>query len=114
MSTPRPKQVNISTGTHMGLGTNRGKRSVALNLKHDGGRVALDRLIERADVVTTNWRPGAAARLGLDYETLHERFPRLIFCNSRGFEKGPRSELPGTDQTAAALTGLLWRGRAPS
>ena len=99
-------------GTHMGLGTNRGKRSVALNLKRDGGRAALDRLIERADVVTTNWRPGAAARLGLDYETLHERFPRLIWCNSRGFEKGPRSELPGTDQTAAALTGTEWEDGA--
>src|SRR2546430_4466053 len=95
-------------GTHMGLGTNRGKRSVALNLKRDGGRVALDRLIERADVFTTNWRPGAAARLGLDYETLHERFPRLIWCNSRGFEKGPRPELPGTGQTAAPLPGPQW------
>jgi crotonobetainyl-CoA:carnitine CoA-transferase CaiB-like acyl-CoA transferase len=99
-------------GTHMGLGTNRGKRSVALNLKRDGGRAALDRLIERADVVTTNWRPGAAARLGLDFEALHERFPRLIWCNSRGFEKGPRSELPGTDQTAAALTGTEWEDGA--
>jgi crotonobetainyl-CoA:carnitine CoA-transferase CaiB-like acyl-CoA transferase len=100
------------TGTHMGLGTNRGKRSIAVNLKHEGGRAVLDRLIERADVVTTNWRPGAAARLGIDYESLRERFPRLVYCNTRGYEKGPRSDLPGTDQTAAALTGVEWEDGA--
>ena len=99
-------------GTHMGLGTNRGKRSIALNLKHADGMAVLDRLIERADVVTTNWRPGAAARLGLDFDTLHARFPRLVYCNTRGFEKGPRSLLPGTDQTAAALTGTEWEDGA--
>jgi crotonobetainyl-CoA:carnitine CoA-transferase CaiB-like acyl-CoA transferase len=95
-------------GTHMGLGTNRGKRSIAINLKSEGGRAALERLIERADVLTLNWRPGAAARLDLDYESLHERYPRLIYCNTRGYEKGPRSDLPGTDQTIAALTGGEW------
>ena len=66
----------------------------------------------QADVVTTNWRPGAAARLGVDYEALRARFPRLIYCNSRGYEKGPRSDLPGTDQTAAALTGAEWEDGA--
>ena len=99
-------------GTHMGLGTNRGKRSIALNLKDDRGRAALDVLIERADVLTTNWRPGAAARLGLDYEALHRRFPRLVYCNTRGYEKGRRSDLPGTDQTAAALAGVEWEDGA--
>ena len=74
---------------------NRGKRSIALDLKHPAGRAALGRLLERADVVTTNWRPGAAARLGLDYATLSARYPTLVYCNSRGYEKGPRSGLPG-------------------
>jgi crotonobetainyl-CoA:carnitine CoA-transferase CaiB-like acyl-CoA transferase len=95
-------------GTHMGLGTNRGKRSIALNLKHPDGREVLNRLIERADVVTTNWRPGAAARLGMDFETLSAKYPRLVFCNSRGYERGARADLPGTDQTAAALVGTEW------
>jgi crotonobetainyl-CoA:carnitine CoA-transferase CaiB-like acyl-CoA transferase len=99
-------------GTHMGLGTNRGKRSIALNLKHESGRRVLDRMIERADVLTTNWRPGAAARLGIDYDSLRTRYPRLVFCNTRGYEKGPRSELPGTDQNAAALTGTEWEDGA--
>ena len=65
-----------------------------------------------ADVITTNWRPGAAARLGLDYATLSQRYPGLIYCNTRGYEKGPRSELPGTDQNAAALTGTEWEDGA--
>ncbi|MCU1388310.1 MAG: L-carnitine dehydratase/bile acid-inducible protein, partial [Ilumatobacteraceae bacterium] len=95
-------------GTHMGLGTNRGKRSISVDLKRPEGRAILEQLVATADVVTTNWRPGAAARLGLDWETLHARHPRLIWCNTRGFEKGPRSRLPGTDQTAAALTGTEW------
>ncbi|MGA7420958.1 MAG: CoA transferase, partial [Acidimicrobiales bacterium] len=99
-------------GTHMGLGTNRGKRSIALNLKDEGGRAALDKLIAQADVLTVNWRPGAAARLGIDYETLQRRYPSLVYCNTRGYEKGPRSDLPGTDQNAAALTGSEWEDGA--
>jgi crotonobetainyl-CoA:carnitine CoA-transferase CaiB-like acyl-CoA transferase len=99
-------------GTHMGLGTNRGKRSIALNLKHEGGRAALDKLIAQADVLTVNWRPGAAARLGIDYETLQKHYPSLVYCNTRGYEKGPRSDLPGTDQNAAALTGSEWEDGA--
>jgi len=99
-------------GTHMGLGTNRGKRSIALNLKSPGGRQVLDRLIETADVLMMNWRPGAAARLGIDYKSLQTRHPRLVYCNTRGYEKGPRSDLPGTDQTIAALTGPEWEDGA--
>jgi crotonobetainyl-CoA:carnitine CoA-transferase CaiB-like acyl-CoA transferase len=99
-------------GTHMGLGTNRGKRSIALNLKDPAGRDALERLIAKADVITLNWRPGAAARLGIDFETLRAKYPRLVYCNTRGYEKGPRSDLPGTDQNAAALTGTEWEDGA--
>jgi crotonobetainyl-CoA:carnitine CoA-transferase CaiB-like acyl-CoA transferase len=99
-------------GTHMGLGTNRGKRSIALNLKDPAGREALEKLLQQSDVIALNWRPGAAARLGLDYETLRERYPRLIYCNTRGYEKGPRSDLPGTDQNAAAMTGTEWEDGA--
>ena len=99
-------------GTHMGLGTNRGKRSIALNLKDPEGREALEKLLEHSDVITLNWRPGAAGRLGLDYETLRARHPRLVYCNTRGYEKGPRSDLPGTDQNAAAITGTEWEDGA--
>jgi len=99
-------------GTHMGLGTNRGKRSIALDLKSDAGRAVMGRLVAAADVFTVNWRPGAAARLGLDYQTLRALVPGLIYCNTRGYEKGPRAALPGTDQNAAALTGTEWEDGA--
>lgn len=99
-------------GTHMGLGTNRGKRSIALDLKSDAGRRVMGRLVGAADVFTVNWRPGAAARLGLDYQTLRRAVPGLIYCNTRGYEKGPRAALPGTDQNAAALTGTEWEDGA--
>jgi crotonobetainyl-CoA:carnitine CoA-transferase CaiB-like acyl-CoA transferase len=95
-------------GTHMGLGTNRGKRSISVNLKDARGREILHALIDSADVVATNWRPGAAARLGIDYDSLKERHPGIVFCNTRGYEKGARSALPGTDQTANALSGTEW------
>ena len=71
-------------GTHMGLGTNRGKRSISVNLKDPRGNEILHRLVDRADVLATNWRPGAAARLGIDEASLRETHPRLVFCNTRG------------------------------
>ena len=100
------------SGTHMGLGTNRGKRSISLNLKDPRGLAILHRLIATADVLTTNWRPGAMARLGIDEAALRATHPRLVICNSRGYEKGPRSDLPGTDQTANALCGTEWEDGA--
>jgi crotonobetainyl-CoA:carnitine CoA-transferase CaiB-like acyl-CoA transferase len=93
------------TRTHMAMATNWGKRSIAVNLKDPRGREVLDRLIERADVLAHNMRPGAAERLGIGYDQLRERFPRLVYCHTRGFEDGPRSLQPGTDQTANALAG---------
>ena len=101
-------------GTHMGLGTNRGKRSLSVNLKDPRGMEILHLLIDEANVIATNWRPGAMARLGIDEESLRHQRPDLVICNSRGFEKGPRSDLPGTDQTAAALCGTEWEDAACS
>jgi crotonobetainyl-CoA:carnitine CoA-transferase CaiB-like acyl-CoA transferase len=98
--------------THMGLATNWGKRSIALNLKDPAGREVLDRLIETADVLAHNMRPGAAERLGIGYEQLRTRFPRLVYCHTRGFEDGPRSTRPGTDQTANALAGTEYEDGA--
>ncbi|HKT40376.1 MAG TPA: CoA transferase, partial [Ktedonobacterales bacterium] len=60
------------------LAVNREKRSVALNLKHPEGREALLRLVDGADALLESFRPGVMARLGLDYETLHARNPRLV------------------------------------
>jgi crotonobetainyl-CoA:carnitine CoA-transferase CaiB-like acyl-CoA transferase len=96
-----------------------GKRGIALNLKDPALAPALDGLLSWADAITHNMRPGAAERLGFGYEELHARFPRLIYCHTRGFEDGPRSLQPGTDQTANALAGTEYedgacgRGGAP-
>jgi crotonobetainyl-CoA:carnitine CoA-transferase CaiB-like acyl-CoA transferase len=100
------------TRTHMGMATNWGKRSIALNLKDPDARAVLERLIAKADVLAHNMRPGAAERLGIGYEELHARYPRLVYCHTRGFEDGPRSLLPGTDQTANALGGAEYEDGA--
>ncbi len=87
---------------------NRGKRSIAIDLKHERAKEVLDRLLETADVVMHNMRYHAAVKLGIDYESLKERFPRLVYCHTRGFEHGPREALPGNDQTGACLAGVEW------
>jgi crotonobetainyl-CoA:carnitine CoA-transferase CaiB-like acyl-CoA transferase len=86
----------------------RGKRSIALDLKSVQGRTILDRLIRRADVIMHNMRHGAAKRLKVDYDTLREINPRMIYCHSRGFEKSEREGLPGNDQTGGCLAGVQY------
>jgi crotonobetainyl-CoA:carnitine CoA-transferase CaiB-like acyl-CoA transferase len=61
-----------------------------------------------ADVVQHNMRPDAARRLAVDYGSLRQVKPDLIYCHTRGFERGPRTGLPGNDQTGAALAGTTW------
>ena len=92
--------------THIAYIANRGKRSIALMLKNPKAMAVLKQLIATADVVQHNMRYDAAVRLGIDYETLSKEFPRLIYCHTRGFEKGPRMGLPGNDQTGACLAGI--------
>ena len=87
---------------------NRGKRSIAINLKHEQAGAAVKRLIASADVVMHNMRYPAAVKLGIDYEGLKDEFPSLSFCHTRGFERGPRELLPGNDQTGACLAGVEW------
>src|SRR5205823_12228684 len=75
------------------LSINRNKESVTLDFKHAGGRAILERLVEKADVLVENFRPGTLTRLGLDYESLGSRFPRLVYCSISGFgQTGPRSK----------------------
>ncbi|MDR6230263.1 itaconate CoA-transferase [Pseudomonas sp. SORGH_AS199] len=68
--------------------TNRSKESVALDLKQDDALAVLDKLLAGADVLLQNLAPGAASRLGLGFEALHERFPRLIVCDVSGYGAG--------------------------
>jgi crotonobetainyl-CoA:carnitine CoA-transferase CaiB-like acyl-CoA transferase len=90
------------------LAVNRNKRGIAVDLKTDRGREIALRLAERADVVVENFRPGTAGRLGLGYDELSARNPRLIYASISGFgQTGPYSSEPGYDAIAQALGGLM-------
>lgn len=93
---------------HIAYTSNRGKRSVALNLKDPRAMDVLHDLVKTADVVQHNMRYDAAVRLGVDYESLKAIKPDLIYCHTRGHERGPREKLPGNDQTGACLAGVQY------
>ncbi|HZD70240.1 MAG TPA: CoA transferase [Actinomycetes bacterium] len=90
------------------MASNRNKRSLAVDLKRPEGREICHRLIDGADVVAQNFRPGIAEAMGFGYEALSARNPGLVYCNISGFGMvPPGSELPGFDQTAQAMSGLM-------
>jgi crotonobetainyl-CoA:carnitine CoA-transferase CaiB-like acyl-CoA transferase len=84
------------------------KRSLTLNLKHPEGKAILLKLVEHADVLVENFRPDVKRRLGIDYPTLSELNPRLVYGSISGFgQTGPYSSRPGLDQIAQGLSGLM-------
>lgn len=90
------------------LALNRNKRSIPLNLKTDAGRKVLHRLVETADILVENSRPGVTKKLGSDYETLSKINPKLIYASISGFgQTGPWSQRPGFDLIAQAMTGVI-------
>ena len=87
---------------------NRNKRGIALDLKHEQGKAVLLKLLQEADVVIENYRHDTMARLGLDYETLNELNPGLIYCEISGFGRtGPYRERGGFDLIAQGMSGLM-------
>lgn len=87
---------------------NRGKESRLIDLKDPAQRDQVLALIAQADVLVESYRPGVMARLGLDYVTLHEACPRLIYVSLSGYgQTGPYAELPGHDINYLAVTGAL-------
>jgi crotonobetainyl-CoA:carnitine CoA-transferase CaiB-like acyl-CoA transferase len=85
----------------------RGRRSVALDLKAPGAADAALRLVEKADALIEGFRPGVMERLGLGYETLAERNPRIIYCASSGWgQSGPYVTRPGQDLLVQAVAGV--------
>ncbi len=88
--------------------THRGKRSVALNLKHPDGHAALLRLVATADVVVEAFRPGVARRLGVDYDSLRAVRPDLVYVSISAFgQDGPLASRPAHDLAVEAMCGLL-------
>ncbi|QDL92058.1 CoA transferase [Paroceanicella profunda] len=102
-------RINVSF-----LSLNRNKRSLAVNLKSAEGRAVLLDLVREADVFVQNYRPGVAARLGVDYETLSALNPKLVYVSMSGYgESGPYVNRPGQDLLLQALSGaMLSTGRA--
>jgi crotonobetainyl-CoA:carnitine CoA-transferase CaiB-like acyl-CoA transferase len=98
-----PGGVNAYFETH-----NRNKRGIVLDLKAERGLQVFYRLVEGADIVVQNFRPGVNNRLRIDYETLCAINPRLIYCSASGFGlKGPDAENPALDPLAQARGGLM-------
>lgn len=90
------------------LALNAGKQSISLNLQQERGREIFRMLVKDADVVFENFRPGVMKRLGLDYESLKEINPRLIYCAVSGFgQDGPLSARPAYDQIIQGYSGLM-------
>ena len=108
---------NIGSVPTNALGRN--KKSIGINLKSEAGRDIFLRLAQRADVVVEEYRPGVAKRLGIDYQTLSARNPRLVYCAVTGFgQTGPYRDLVGHDlnyiATAGALSLLGRKGQMPT
>lgn len=90
------------------LAQNAGKRSLTLNLKSEGGKAIFHKLVESADVLVENFRPGVMDRLGLGYEALKVINPRLVFCAISGFgQSGPMRAAPAYDQIIQGLSGAM-------
>ena len=103
----RGNQVNASV-----LSLNRNKRSWSLTLKSAAGRAVLYQLVRTADVFLQNYRPGVAARLGVDYPTLRELKPDLVYVSMSGYgESGPYTARPGQDVLLQAMSGGLASAR---
>lgn len=105
----RGNRVNVSF-----LSLNRNKRSLALDLKSDDGQEIMTRLIESADVVLQNYRPGVAERLGIDYERVRRISPDVVYVSLSGYgESGPYRDRPGQDLLIQAMSGAMYSaGRA--
>ena len=99
----------LSNGWSSGfLAINRNKRGIALNLQAQSGTAVFKKLVEQADVVVENFRPGTMQRLGLGYQELKELKPSLIYCSISGFgQTGPYKERGGFDLIAQGMSGLM-------
>jgi crotonobetainyl-CoA:carnitine CoA-transferase CaiB-like acyl-CoA transferase len=104
------RQVGKSHGDNCayGIAFNRGKRSLALDLKHPEGKEIALRLAHAADVIIENNRPGVTARLGLGYDIIRVENPTVVYLSISGFgQTGPNANLPATDSVMQAFSGLM-------
>jgi crotonobetainyl-CoA:carnitine CoA-transferase CaiB-like acyl-CoA transferase len=102
------EQTPLGTRSALYLALNRNKRSIRLDLKQEGGKQALLRLTESADVLVESFRPGVLDRLGIGYEALRRANPALVSCPITGYgQDGPNRDRAGHDMNYLGLNGLL-------
>ncbi len=92
---------------------NRNKKSLAVDLKHPEGREVVLRLLDRSDVLTENFRPGALDKLGFSHRDLAARNPRLVYCSLKGFLKGPYEHRAALDEVTQMMGGLAYMTGLP-
>ena len=101
------KQESLGGESPFFLAMNRNKRSMAIDLKNPGSKEVVDRLIQQADVVVTNYRPGTLDKLGFGYAQAKELNPRVVYCEAVGYgSSGPYAKLPGQDLLAQSMSGF--------
>lgn len=94
--------------------TQRGKKSLTLNLKEEEGKNILYRLVEESDVFIESFRPGVMKRLGIDYETLRKKNKKIVYCSMSAFgQDGPWRDRPAHDTAAVAAAGILSLSKSP-
>ena len=92
---------------------NRNKKSLALDLKRAEGKEIALKLIDSADAMTENFRPGALEKMGFGYEALSKRNPRLVYCTMKGFLSGPYENRPALDEVVQMMGGLAYMTGLP-
>ncbi len=98
--------IKGESGYYMSL--NRGKKSLALNLKHEEGKKIIRRLIKRVDVILENFRPGTMEKLGLGYQDVRRINPEIVYASTSGYgQTGPISRMAGYDIVAQAVGGIM-------
>lgn len=101
-----PPWINGESPAFMSV--NQNKLSAAIDLKTDAGRRAVKRMVSQADVVVENFRPGVMASMALDYDSVREANPRLVYCSISAFgQTGSNSRRPGVDGAIQAVSGLM-------
>ncbi|MBT8353082.1 MAG: CoA transferase, partial [Desulfofustis sp.] len=86
----------------------RNKKHLSLNLKSEEGKRIFDQLADQCDVLIEGFRPGVAARLGIDYDTVHQRFPAIVYCSISGYgQTGPWADKAGHDINYLGTSGVL-------
>jgi CoA:oxalate CoA-transferase len=90
------------------ISVNRGKESIALDLKSPAGRETFERLLDKSDALVENFRPGTMEKLGYGWDALHPRYPRLVYAAASGFgHSGPYSHYPAYDMVVQGLGGIM-------